>query len=156
MHTIVPFEIGHQSKIDDLMNEIQKEFEIPFRSPERVPVFEYLLSGHQFWVALRDDQLIGTIGLTCFDSNTGIIRNMFVAKEFRGKQPGVSKDLLDTALNKAKSLNYKQVYLGTMEQFKAARKFYSKNNFVLIPRCDLPEKMTFNTVDDLFYVLKIG
>lgn len=154
MYTIAPFEIRHQSKIDELMNEIQKEFEIPFRSPERVPVFEYVLSGHQFWVALQDDQLIGTIGLTCFDSDTGIIRNMFVAKEFRGKQPGVAKGLLDTALDKAKGLNYKQVYLGTMEQFKAAQKFYSKNNFVLIPSTDLPPNMTFNPVDDLFYIVK--
>ena len=154
MYTIVPFEIRHQSEIDELMNEIQQEFEIPFRSPERVPVFEYVLSGHQFWVALLEGQLIGTIGLTCFDSNTGIIRNMFVTKEFRGKQPGVAKGLLDVALDKAKSLNYKQVYLGPMEQFKAARKFYSKNNFVLIPSTELPLKMTFNPVDDLFYVLK--
>ncbi len=154
MYTIVPFEIHHQSGIDELMNEIQKEFEIPFRSPDPVPIFEYVLSGNMFWVALQEDRVIGTIGLSCFDSHTGIIRNMFVAKEHRSELSGVAKDLLHTALNRAKNLHYKRIYLGTMEQFKAAQKFYSKNNFVLIPSTELPLEMTFNPVDDLFYVLK--
>ncbi|MDF3026050.1 MAG: GCN5-related N-acetyltransferase [Fluviicola sp.] len=154
MYTIVPFERYYQSEIDELMNEIQKEFELPFRSPDPVPIFEYVLSGNLFWVALLEEQVIGTIGLSCFDDKTGVIRNMFVAKEHRGGQPGVAKQLLDTALEAAKRLGYNAVYLGTMMQFKAAQKFYSKNNFVLIPRTDLPEGMTFNPVDDLFYVLK--
>lgn len=154
MYTIVPFEIHHQSEIDELMNEIQKEFEIPFRSPDPVPIFEYVLSGNKFWVALQENRVIGTIGLSCFDSNTGIIRNMFVAKEHRGSESGIAKVLLNRALDEATKLGHSSVYLGTMEQFKAAQKFYSKNNFVRIPSTELPPEMTFNPVDDLFYVLK--
>lgn len=154
MHSIIPFENHHQPEIDDLMNEIQKEFDLPFRSPYAAPVSEYVAAGNLFWVALYEGQVIGTISLSYFDDHTGILRNMFVSKEHRGGDPGAAKLLLNKALDEAQNLGYRFVYLGTMTQFRAAQKFYSKNNFVQIPRTDLPDKMTFNPVDDMFYVLK--
>lgn len=154
MHTILPFEDHHQAEIDELLNEIQKEFDLPFRNPNSVSVSEYVASGNCFWVALHENQVIGTIGLSRFDSNTGVLRNMFVAKEHRGGEANVATHLLNKALDEAKSLDYKAVYLGTMDQFKAAQKFYSKNMFVQIPVTELPENMSFNPVDTLFYILK--
>lgn len=154
MYSIVPFIEEHQPAIEDLMTEIQEEFELPFRNPDSVSVSEYVESGNSFWVAFYEDRVVGTIGLSCFDSSTGVLRNMFVAKEHRGNQADVAKSLLDTALDKARTLGYTNIYLGTMDQFKAAQKFYSKNKFVLIPKTDLPETMSFNPVDSLFYVLR--
>jgi N-acetylglutamate synthase-like GNAT family acetyltransferase len=154
MNTIVPFEKKHQLGIENLMNEIQEEFQLPFRNPNSVSVAKYVESGHFFWVALSENEVIGTIGLSCFDNKTGIVRNLFVLKKHRNREPSVAKNLLNVLLDKAKNLGYHSVYLGTMDQFKAAQKFYAKNNFVLISKKDLPDKMTFNPVDTLFYVLK--
>ncbi|WP_341904121.1 GNAT family N-acetyltransferase [Fluviicola taffensis] len=154
MYSIVPFEEHHQPEIEEMMGEIQREFDLPFRNPNSVSVSEYVESGNFFWVAIHEDQIVGTIGLSCFDSETGVLRNMFVAKEHRGGQTTVAKSLLDMALDQAKDLGYTNVYLGTMDQFKAAQRFYSKNKFVQIPKTDLPETMSFNPVDTLFYVLR--
>nr|WP_294859732.1 GNAT family N-acetyltransferase [uncultured Fluviicola sp.] len=154
MYSILPFIEEHQPAIEELMNEIQEEFDLPFRNPNSVSVSEYVEAGNHFWVALHDDRVIGTIGLSGFDSTTGVLRNMFVAKEHRGGQTAIAKSLLDTVLDKAKTLGYTAIYLGTMDQFRAAQKFYAKNRFVLIPRSDLPDKMSFNPVDTLFYVLR--
>jgi GNAT superfamily N-acetyltransferase len=106
-------------------------------------------------VALNDNKIIGTIGLSRFDNNTGIIRRMFVAKKYRGNQLNTAKNLLDIAMAEAKSRRYSDIYLGTMEQFKAAQRFYTKNNFVQISREGLPDKMTLSTNDTLFYKLKL-
>lgn len=154
MYSIIPFIEAHQPAIEDLMNEIQQEFELPFRNPNSVSVSEYVQSGNHFWVALYGDRVVGTIGLSCFDCDKGVLRNMFVAKEHRGGRSAIAKSLLDTALDKAKSLDYAAIYLGTMDQFKAAQRFYSKNEFVLISKGDLLETMSFNPVDTLFYVLR--
>jgi N-acetylglutamate synthase-like GNAT family acetyltransferase len=154
MYSIVPFEKKHQPAIEELMDEIQKEFDLPFRNPNSVSVSEYVESGNFFWVALHQDQIVGTIGLSGFDGNTGIVRNMFVAKEHRGGQANVAKRLLDCLLDKAKSLDYIKIYLGTMDQFRAAQHFYSKNGFIQISKEELPETMSFNPVDTLFYVLR--
>lgn len=153
MYTILPFEKHHEPEINELMDGIQKEFELPFRNPNSVSISKFIESGNLFWVALWEDRVIGTIGLSRFDNRTGVIRNMFVVKEHRGGQ-GIAKNLLNRLLDEAKTLAYDAVYLGTMTQFQAAQKFYSKNGFVRIPQTALPETMTFNPVDDVFYVLK--
>lgn len=155
MHTILPFEKEHESSIEALMNEIQQEFDLPFRNPHSVSVSNYVESGNLFWVALHENRVVGTIALSHFDTETGVLRNLFVAKEHRGTNATVAKSLLNTALDKAKNLGYSAVYLGTMDQFKAAQRFYTKNEFVLIPKAELPNKMSFNPVDTLFYVLRV-
>ena len=38
-----------------------------------------------------------------------------------------------------------------MTQFKAAQKFYEKNNFTKIPQTVLPIDFTINPVDTIFY-----
>lgn len=154
MYSIIPFIEEHQSSIENLMNEIQEEFELPFRNPNSVSVSQYVESGNSFWVALYENRVVGTIGLSGFDSNTGVIRNLFVAKQHRGKEAGVAKELLNCLLDKANALDYKHIYLGTMDQFKAAQRFYSKHKFVQISKAELPETMSFNPVDTLFYVLR--
>jgi N-acetylglutamate synthase-like GNAT family acetyltransferase len=154
-YSIIPFDKNHQAEINELMSEIQKEFDTFFSSPLSASISDLVNSGDTFWVALNDNKIIGTIGLSRFDSNIGIIRRMFVAKKYRGNQLNIAKNLLDIAMAEAKSRRYTAVYLGTMEQFKAAQRFYIKNNFVQISREGLPDKMTLSTNDTLFYKLKL-
>ena len=83
-YSIIPFDKNHQADINDLMTEIQKEFSTIFTSPNSKSISELAGQGNTFWVALNDNKVIGTIGLTPFDSKTGILRFMFVAKKYRG------------------------------------------------------------------------
>jgi N-acetylglutamate synthase-like GNAT family acetyltransferase len=154
MYSIIPFEKHHQSEVEEMMNAIQAEFDLPFRNPHSVSISEYIESGNLFWVALYENRVIGTVALSRFDNNTGVLRNLFVAKEHRGEQAATAKSLLSTLLDQAKNLGYTAIYLGTMDQFKAAQRFYVKHEFVPILKTELPRKMSFNPVDTLFYVLR--
>lgn len=150
---IIPFENSFQEAICNMMNEIQDEFEIPFRNPNGKQISDIVDTENLFWIALNANKVLGTIGLSHIDGNSAFLRHLFVAKEGRGEH-GVAKALLDTALAQAVSLGYKSIYLGTMEQFKAAQKFYVKHHFVCIPKEALPEQMPVSPMDSLFYLLR--
>ncbi|MNJ91889.1 Acetyltransferase (GNAT) family protein [compost metagenome] len=151
MHRIIPFEQSHQEGISRMMNEIQQEFDTTFRKPGSKTISDIASEDDLFWVALYENQVVGTIGLTKIDDRSGLLRHLFVSKEHRGSDTGVSKKLLERAFEEAKKRNYTFLYLGTMDQFKAAQKFYSRNQFMLIPQESLPENMPVNSMDTLFY-----
>lgn len=149
---IVPFEKKYQDAICSMMDEIQDEFEIQFRNPHGRQISDIADRENLFWVALEGDQVLGTIGLSRIDDQHAFLRHLFVAKEGRGAR-GTAKALLDTALQEAEHLRYEHIYLGTMEQFKAAQKFYAKNQFVCIPKEALPDLMPVSPMDTLFYYM---
>lgn len=155
MYTIVPFEGKYQESICRMMDEIQDEFDIPFRNPNGKQISDIVSPDDLFWVALDENRVIGTVGLSLINDHQAFLRHLFVAKEARGKGQGVSQALLDMALGAAKNRNCESVYLGTMEQFKAAQKFYLKNHFNCIFREDLPPEMPVSPVDTVFYQLNI-
>lgn len=153
MYKIVPFDKQFQEEICILMDQIQDEFEIPFRNPNGKQISDIADRENLFWVALDENRVVGTIGLSRIDSHSAFLRHLFVAKESRGKG-GVSQALLNTALEKVLALNYESIYLGTMDQFRAAQKFYEKNGFIRIPKETLPAEMPVSPVDTVFYYWK--
>lgn len=155
MHKIIPFENRFQEAVCTMMDQIQDEFEIPFRNPNGKQISDIADDKNHFWVAVDENKLMGTIGLSHIDNHNAFLRHLFVAKEGRGER-GIAKALLDTALNEARKLGYESVYLGTMEQFKAAQRFYDKNNFVSVPRESLPGEMPVSPMDTIFYFRKLN
>ncbi len=125
---IIPFHPTHQKDIDVMMDNISLEFEQPIRTPQSkkiINVFE--LPNHQFWVATNGNQIIGTIGLQQLDDENIVLKSMFVDQMQRGL--GVSNLLLKTLEEWAAQNHFKRIYLGTMPQFSAGQRFYSKNGF---------------------------
>lgn len=149
-YQIIPFENRYQQAVCSMMDRIQEEFEIPFRNPNGKQISDIADDETLFWVAVNGEHVLGTIGLSRIDNSRAFLRHLFVAMEARGEQ-GVAQALLDTALNKAEDLGYESLYLGTMDQFKAAQRFYDKNGFVRIPRETLPEQMPVSPMDTIFY-----
>lgn len=49
---------------------------------------------------------------------------MMLKKEFRGKEFGISKILLETVIKWCEENRISKLYLGTMKQFKTAQSFY--------------------------------
>lgn len=94
---------------------------------------------------------MGTIGVDKIENNSVVLKRMFVQKSFRGKERGVAELLLQKALTWCKKENIDTIYLGTMNQFKAAHKFYEKNGFWQINKTSLPINFINNPVDDVFY-----
>jgi len=149
---IVPFEAFHQPGIDLLYKAIEEEFPEQVFSDLSKTITELSRSGNRlYWVALANGIVIGTVGIIILNDNCCGLKSMFLAKEFRTDKREIAKWLLQTAINGAIGLGCNSMYLGTMEQFKAAQRFYEKHGFVQIIQEELPDDFPANTVDTIFY-----
>jgi ribosomal protein S18 acetylase RimI-like enzyme len=79
---------------------------------------------------------------------------MMVAKKYRGPYPTAGL-LMSTGIEWVRSSGAKKIYLGTMEQFIAAQKFYEKNGFREIGLHELPGDYHPNPIDSRHYVKEI-
>jgi len=115
-----------------------------------IPEF-YQRGAGQFWVALDDDAVVGTIGLRDLGDGEAALRKMFVAARWRGAEHGVAKRLLETLLGWSRTHGVRRVYLGTTAQFVAAHRFYEKHGFTEIAAAELPARFPVMKVDTRFY-----
>ena len=150
----------YKANIATLILNIQNnEFNVPVTLADQPDLLNiekfYCIKDGNFWVAVEDKKLIGTIALIDFDKGQAALRKMFVHKDYRGKEKGVGQLLLDTLLAWCKQKNIFEIYLGTVEQLHAAKRFYVKNGFVKIEKSALPEKFPLMQVDTEFFMLKI-
>lgn len=144
-----------QDVINLIVNIQQNEFSIPITSNDQpdlnnIPNF-YQTNGGNFWVALYNDAVVGTISLLTIDNNQAALRKMFVDKNFRGPHFNTAQLLLKTLFDWAYENNLKEIYLGTTSKFLAAHRFYEKNGFILIDKSNLPKKFPVMEVDVKFY-----
>ncbi|MEM5564647.1 GNAT family N-acetyltransferase [Psychroserpens sp. AS72] len=153
MIKIIPYKNAHQNGIEIMMNNIAMEFDHdifskPSKATPNIP--------DAYWVALNGDDVIGTIGVLNIENDFAILKKMMLKKEYRGKSLGVSKSLLETAINWCKDNHIPKIYLGTMTQFKAAQLFYSNNGFVRISEEKLPDNFLNNPLDTVFFVRELN
>ena len=161
MIVITTHQDQYLSQIIELILTIQqKEFNIPVTveaQPDLQNIPEVYQTGKgNFWVALNDEQPVGTIGLIDIGGNTGVIRKMFVHPVYRGKVIGVAHQLLQTLLQWAAQKEMKNLFLGTVEKLHAAHRFYEKNGFTRIPMEELPKQFPLMKVDTIFYKYEIN
>jgi N-acetylglutamate synthase-like GNAT family acetyltransferase len=149
---IVPFEVIHQRGVDVLYQSIEEEFPEQVFPDTAVSITALSRSAaRMYWVALADGKVVGTAGVIFLNDNCCGLKSMFLAKEFRGNKTGIAENLLQKAINKAKEHGCKSICLGTMEQFKAAQRFYEKHGFERVTQNHLPVDFPANNVDTVFY-----
>ncbi len=147
---IIAFEKAHQHDVDIMMDNIALEFKEPIFSVGSQKIIDvYKLEGNQFWVAMNQDKVIGSIGVIRLTEGNLVLKSMFVDRGFRGQ--GASSLLLNHVISWGTGNNCKHIFLGTMSQFTAAQKFYEKNAFVQCGPADLPADFVGNTLDTIFY-----
>ncbi|PFV71991.1 GNAT family N-acetyltransferase [Bacillus sp. AFS059628] len=153
---IIPYESKFQDEVVDLIVHIQqKEYNVPITKEEQPDLLEigtfYQRNRGNFWVAIYDDKVIGTVALLDIRDDQVALRKMFVKKEFRGKEWGASHKLLQTAISWAENKKLKDIYLGTTVKFVAAHHFYEKNGFQSVSIDKLPKNFPVLEVDKKFY-----
>lgn len=117
----------------------------------------YHQTGGGFWGVKHQGEIIGTIALIKMrEKQGGVIRKMFVKKEFRGKELSIAQRLLDYLINYARKNGITDLYLGTVDLLKAAIRFYEKNHFIQIEKNALPPNFPLVKVDNTFYHLKLS
>lgn len=146
----------YKQQVFDLIIPIQREeFNIPI-SPADQPDLQQISTFYQnnngnFWLAINDGRVVGTISLLDIGNRQGALRKMFVHKDYRGKEHGTGQLLLNTLFNWAKEKAYAEIYLGTTAKFLAAHRFYEKNNFKEVAVAELPVSFPRMEVDVKFY-----
>lgn len=155
MVVIKTYQDKYQEQVIALISDIQqKEFNItitPDQQPDLKNISNFYQNTGNFWVALDEGSVVGTIALLNIKNNNAALRKMFVHRDYRGKEKGIAKILLETLLQWAKINNIKNIYLGTTPAFLAAHRFYEKNGFIEIPQENLPAEFPIMSVDKKFY-----
>ena len=156
--TVREYEDKFKDDIIDLILEIQqKEFGLSLTKesqPDLSDVKNFYQTGNgNFWIALCERRLVGTLSLKDIGNRQAALRKMFVHSAYRGGRYKTAQILLDHLLGWARERGLKDIYLGTTEKFLAAHRFYEKNSFDRVPPDRLPPNFPLMKVDTRFYHL---
>lgn len=160
MIQILPFSPQYADGVVSVILPIQRtEFDIPITldaQPDltNIPAFYQRADGN-FWVALDDGKVVGTVALLDIGNHQAALRKMFVAATHRGPEHGVARQLLTTLIAWCRTKDVTAVYLGTTAKFLAAHRFYEKNGFRALARESLPDSFPVMAVDTKFYTLSL-
>ena len=145
-----------RKQIINIISEIQRnEFSISIDEKTNISILKAEQYFHynnscNFWYAIADDgQIIGGIGLRKINQDYGEIKKFFVIKAYRGT--GVAKQLFSTLTHAAYKHGFKKLFLGTVDNLKAAHKFYEKYGFIKIGPTKLPIDFEVCELDSVFY-----
>lgn len=159
---IEPLRNVDEAQIINLILPIQQiEHQVPVTIEDQPDLLDiekyYHQTGGGFWGVKHQGEIIGTIALINMrDRQGGVIRKMFVKKEFRGKELGIAQHLLNHLINYARTNEIADLYLGTVDLLKAALRFYEKNDFIQLEKNTLPANFPLVRVDNIFYHLKLN
>jgi N-acetylglutamate synthase-like GNAT family acetyltransferase len=148
-------------QVSRLVIEIQRtEFGVPItleQQPDLNEIENFYQKGNgNFWIALAGEKVVGTVALIDIGSQQLALRKMFVDKDYRGGSSKTGQLLLDRSIEWMHEKESTEVFLGTLDIFAAAQKFYRKNGFEEIPMSDLPVNFPKMKLDNTFFVKKIG
>lgn len=153
---IVSFDNHDCDEIVELITSIQiAEFGVATSAEQQpdlrnIPTF-YQQGAGDFWLAYEEEELAGTIALKDVGEGVCALRKMFVKKEFRGKERGIAAALMQRLINDADERGVREIYLGTVDVYHAAHRFYEKNGFIEVPREQVPDSVPLMDVDVKFY-----
>lgn len=153
---IQPFDRNYAEAVIALILPIQQiEFGVPVTAADQpdlldIPAFYFKGKGN-FWIAVANGRVVGTIGLLDYGEGGFALRKMFVEKLYRGAAMGIAQSLWQVAKDWVVQQEGKDIYLGTVEILKAAHRFYEKNGFIRVEQQQLPENFPRMPVDTVFY-----
>jgi GNAT superfamily N-acetyltransferase len=155
---VLPFTPEHAAGVVAVILPIQQsEFSIPVTldsQPDLLDIGTFYQQGNgNFWVALKDSEVVGTVALLDIGNHQAALRKMFVRAEYRGAEHGVAKRLLETLMIWSRARGLRDIYLGTTSKFLAAHRFYEKNGFREVTSAGLPTAFPVMSVDTKFYCL---
>ena len=153
---ILEYALSHQTGVDAMMEGIAGEFVEAISGPGSTRLNEvYDRPEQKFWVALHEGEVVGTVGLVLLSNGNAVLKRMMTDRRFRGRATGLAKRLLEQALDWGKQQGVHTLYLGTMAQFQAAQRFYSKLGCSEVDLEQLPTDMQVNPIDSLHYRLQL-
>lgn len=148
----------HDDEIISLILEIQNnEAKIDLSLQEQPDLLDisqsYQQNGGEFWVALSDGKVIGTIGLMLKEQNCAVMKKFFVKKEYRSQKIGLA--LYRELLKFAKDAGVRHIILDTPSVAHESHKFYENAGFCKIDATELPISYTYPDRKSILYMLDV-
>ncbi|MCP4755340.1 MAG: GNAT family N-acetyltransferase [Proteobacteria bacterium] len=158
--TVTPFENKYEDQVISLIVSIQQnEFGLPITAqdqPDLQNIQDFYQNGNgNFWIALFQGKVVGTISILDIGHTQVALRKMFVEQKHRGQKIGIADQLLDGLLGWAQLKGVREIFLGTTPKFLAAHRFYEKKGFSEIKKDFLPESFPIMKVDTKFYHFRL-
>lgn len=155
---IIKYEQKYQQQIINLILHIQNEeaqINLPVEAqPDLLDIPKYYESnGGEFWIAVENHEVIGTIALMNYGNGNGILKKFFVRADKRSQKIGL--ELYRVFMKKVNEDGYRQILLDTPSVAEASHRFYEKSGFVQISKMDLPFHYEYADRNSLLYLLKI-
>lgn len=113
----------------------------------------YQQSGGEFWVALSDGKVIGTIGLMSKENRCAVLKKFFVEKPFRSQKVGLA--LYNELLKYAVEQGVRHIILDTPSVAHASHRFYEKAGFYKITAEELPVPYSYPDRESILYLLDV-
>jgi len=157
---IITYSDSFRDQVFNLIFNIQKKefgLAVTIENPpglESIPLC-YQKNNGNFWLALDNGALVGTIGLQVLNNDQAALKRLYVKPPYRSYPYHLGKKLLDTLVVWARKQGLKEIFLGTRTAYQAANHFYHKNGFQEIAQEELPSNFPLAKVDTIFYRLDI-
>lgn len=153
---IKEWDSSRRQEVIDLILSIQREeFNIAITAADQQDLVNvdtfYRRGNGNFWIAVDDNKITGTIALVDIGNKQVALRKMFVHAGYRGKEKAVAQQLLNKVFDWCRQKQVESIYLGTINIFKAAQRFYERNGFHQVTKQQLPPDFPVMAVDDVFY-----
>ncbi len=155
---IVPYSGRQDDEIVSLILSIQNtEAKIHLSLEEQPDLLDisraYQQNGGQFWLAIENGRVIGTIGLMRKEKDCAVLKKFFVKREYRAQ--GIGWALYCALLAYAKAQGIKQIFLDTPSVAHASHRFYERAGFRKIDAGQLPVAYSYPDRNSLLYLLDL-
>lgn len=160
MISIIQFEDNYTQDVIDLVLHFQNDGTRPLVTvndqPDLLNIKEsYMNAGGDFWIAVDNDKLIGSIGIMPYSNEIAVLKKFFVYEEYQGEPFHLGRKLYASLLSFAKDKGFTTILLDTPHNTVRAHKFYEKAGFKKVDESELPLKFSHPYKDCDFFLLNL-
>ena len=155
---IITYQEEYKQQIIDLILHIQnEEAKINLSLEEQPDLLDipnyYEKDGGEFWLAVEDNTVIGTLALMNKGNGNGVLKKGFVKKEHR--KCGILTELYRTLLDYAIKSNINQLMFDTPSVATDCHRFFEKEGYVRISKSEQPFEYEYPDRNSYLYLLKL-
>ena len=161
MISITQFKDCYTQDVIDLVLHFQNDGTRPFVTvkdqPDLLSIKEsYINTGGNFWTAIDNDRLIGSIGIMPYGKEIAVLKKFFVYEEYQENPFHLGQKLYAVLSSFAKEKGFTTILLDTPHNTVRAHKFYEKAGFKKVDEKELPLMFSHPYKDCDFFLLNIS
>lgn len=122
--------------------------------PDLLDITEsYINHGGNFWLAVDDGHVVGTVALMKINDDWCVLKKFFVRSDYRSQKVGLA--LYTRLLDFANTNGFRHMILDTPSVAKKAHAFYVRAGFKPIGKSDLPIRYDYLDRESLLFHLEL-